>query len=432
MIFVQADVVIVGAGSGGATLAKELSEKGKKVILIDKGSVPEQKGTHGAAASYYEPCISKEGLVIDRALVVGGSTQVSVGNGVRALEKELHSFGIDLNEEFREAEKELNVAHLEDRLVGRGTKRLMDASRELGYNMKLMPKFIDPRQCTSCGRCSLGCPLEAKWTAQRYVNQAIEHGAKLITNMTVTRAITSNGVVKGVRGIGPAGEQFIKAQSFVVLSAGGIGTPIILQKSGIKAGEGLFVDAYASTYGVTTDVGMVGEISMAALIDQFYETKGFILSPHTSFAGLDFSLDLTNVFRLPRKLLLFLLRKHVLGIMTKIRDECTGKVHENGKIEKTISSVDADKLDEGTSIAKKILVEAGANPRLVWVTKPSGAHPGGTASIGKVVDTNQETEVKGLFVSDASVLPTSPGLPLILTIVALSKRLAKKLVQEYT
>jgi len=432
VIYLQADFVIIGAGSGGATLAKELSEKGKNVILIDKGRVPERKGTRLAAASFYEACISKEGMVIDRAIVVGGSTQVSIGNGVRALDKELRSFGIELNEEFREAEKELNVAPLEDRLIGRGTKRLIEASRGLGYNMKLMPKFIDPSQCTSCGRCSLGCPLEAKWTAQRYVHQAIEHGAKLITNMTVTRAITSNGVVKGVRGIGPSGEQFIKAKSFVVLSAGGIGTPIILQKSGIKAGERLFVDVYTSTYGVTKDVGMVGEISMATLIDQFYEAKGFILSPHISFAGLDFSLDLTHAFRLPRKLLLLLLRKRMLGIMTKIRDECTGKVHENGAIEKTISPVDADKLDEGNSIAKNILVKAGVNPRLVWVTKPSGAHPGGTASIGNVVDTNQETEVQGLFVSDASVLPTSPGLPLILTIVALSKRLAKKLVQEYT
>ena len=31
----QADVVIAGGGPGGCVMAKDLSEKGKKVILID-------------------------------------------------------------------------------------------------------------------------------------------------------------------------------------------------------------------------------------------------------------------------------------------------------------------------------------------------------------------------------------------------------------
>lgn len=421
----QADIVIVGSGSGGATLAKELSEKGRKVILVDRGRFTQGKGTWKAIQSFYEHCRSKEGMVIDRALLVGGSTQVSLGNGVRTLENELYSFGIDLEEEFIEAEKELNVAPLRDRLIGKGTKRLMEASRKLDYDMKPMPKFIDPDRCTSCGKCSLGCPLEAKWTAQKYADQAMKRGARLITDMTVTKIVTSKGAVKEVRGVGLSGEKIIRVRDFVVLSAGGIGTPVILQKSGIEAGEGLFVDAYALTCGVTKDVGMIGEIGMAAVIDQFYEKKGFILSPNACPASLSFSVRPKDLFRL-------LLRKRALGIMTKIRDECTGKVDENGNIEKTISSVDAVKLKEGSSIAKEILVEAGANPRSIWVTKPRGAHPGGTAAIGRVLDVNQETEVERVFVSDASVLPTSPGLPPILTIIALSKRLAKKLVQEYS
>ena len=53
-----------------------------------------------------------------------------------------------------------------------------------------------------------------------------------------------------------------------------------------------------------------------------------------------------------------------------------------------------------------------------------GAHPGGTAKIGEIVDSNLETEISNLYVCDASVLPISPGKPPILTILALSKRLA--------
>ena len=59
-----------------------------------------------------------------------------------------------------------------------------------------------------------------------------------------------------------------------------------------------------------------------------------------------------------------------------------------------------------------------------------GAHPGGTAAVGVVVDSNLQTKIDNLFVCDASVLPTAPGLPPILTIVALSKRLAKLLTAK--
>ena len=51
-----------------------------------------------------------------------------------------------------------------------------------------------------------------------------------------------------------------------------------------------------------------------------------------------------------------------------------------------------------------------------------------TAPIGKVVDENQETKITNLFVSDASVFPSPLGMPPILTIVALSKKLAKYLL----
>ena len=73
------------------------------------------------------------------------------------------------------------------------------------------------------------------------------------------------------------------------------------------------------------------------------------------------------------------------------------------------------------------MIKAGARKDSLVDSVIQGAHPGGTAAIGKVVDNNLQTKVDNLFVCDASVLPVAPGLPPILTITALAKRLAKTL-----
>jgi choline dehydrogenase-like flavoprotein len=61
------------------------------------------------------------------------------------------------------------------------------------------------------------------------------------------------------------------------------------------------------------------------------------------------------------------------------------------------------------------------------MSKVQGAHPGGTAAIGGIVDRDLKTTIDGPFVCDAGVLPATPGMPPKLTIGALAKRLAKNL-----
>ena len=112
-------------------------------------------------------------------------------------------------------------------------------------------------------------------------------------------------------------------------------------------------------------------------------------------------------------------------MMVKIKDDMVGQVDKKGNISKKITDNDKTKLEKGNIIAKQILIKAGVDPNSIIIAKPRGAHPGGTAAIGDIVDKNHETKIKNLFVCDASVLPESPGLPPILTIIALAKRLAK-------
>lgn len=110
--------------------------------------------------------------------------------------------------------------------------------------------------------------------------------------------------------------------------------------------------------------------------------------------------------------------------MVKTSDECRGYVDREGNVVKYNTINDIRYLSEGVATAGFILEKAGVDATTIASTVYRGAHPGGTAPIGKVVDNNLKTKIDGLYVCDASVLPISPGKPPILTILALSKRLS--------
>lgn len=421
------DYLIVGSGAGGATLAKELAQRKKDVLVVETGKIEEKVGEFDIARKFYDgdhllriPRKSKEGVIIWRTLMAGGSTVVSCGNGVRCLEKELDELGINLQEEFAQVEKELQVAPISERLLSNGSKRIRQAATDLGINMELMPKMINPEICRKCGNCVLGCAKGAKWTALNYLKSAMNDDCEVVFESNVKKVITENGRVKGVMISGKSGKREILAKK-VILSAGGIGTPIILQNSGIEgAGTNLFVDLFLNVYGTTEDerLNQVFEPGMPLVSMDFHKSKGFLISPYVNHTN--------SVKFLEFGLKGFVMSdKKTLGLMVKTTDDPIGHVYPNGFISKPVTENDRKRLKEGVDVAKEILQKAGA--KSIKISRIQGAHPGGTAAIGKVVDKNLQTKIEGLFLCDASVLPVTPGLPPILTIVALAKKLAKSI-----
>lgn len=421
------EFLIVGSGAGGATLARELSKRGKEVLVVERGRYEEKIGTLQDALRYFDgtkltktPAKSKEGVILWRTLMAGGSTVVSCGNSTRCLEEELADFGITLDEEFAEAEREMNVSPIAEGLLSEGSERIMWAAKELGYKMELMPKFIDPVRCQKCGQCVFGCTNGAKWTALDCLEEARQSGADILYDTRIQQVLVENGKARGVRGVGPQGQIEILSD-VVILAAGGLGTPVILQQSGVKdAGPGLFVDLFVNTYGVTKGLNQIHEPTMALVDHEFHKSKGFILSPFVQHARMTRFMEIgARGLTLPTR--------RLIGIMTKTADEPVGRVYPDGTVSKPVTERDWTRLREGSSIAKEILVKAGADGKSIVVSKPQGAHPGGTAAVGKVVDKDLQTNVDNLFVCDASVFPAAPGMPPILTIVALAKQLAKTL-----
>lgn len=420
---IKADIVIVGSGCAGAAIAKELAQKGKNVILIERGFFYPRVGTHRDGLKFYDRCglnTSKEGIIIYRTLMVGGTTVASCGNGVITLEKELRALGVDLREEFQEVLSELAVGPLAPRLVGKGTQLIVEAARKVGVHMEPMPKYIDSRKCISCGLCVLGCRTGAKWTSNTHIKEMQRYGGRIITGIEILSVVTHHGRAIGL--VGKMQNQRVRINAdTVVLSAGGLGSPRILRKSGIiQAGNRFFVDLFHVTYGILNqrNVQLCREPTMSVVSTQFRD-DGFILSPYV---------DVPLIYRwlLPKRRQINAHSiKDVLGIMTKIKDDSTGYLPDTGLFSKFPSSNDVVKLRKGADLAEKIFMQLGIKKRNIFTTRVRGAHPGGTAGIGYVVDRNLRTPVQNLYVCDASVLPESPGAPPVITILALAKRLSK-------
>ena len=438
------DFIIVGTGPGGATVAKELAAVKKRVLMIEYGPRLADTGFMkiGRNKIFRDDnnnlLHSEEGIWVGRARMLGGSSYVAMGNAVTPPVGILNEWGIDLSSVLESARKDLRVNRIPESFIGPATGKINQGAASLGWEMKPTPKCVDFNKCKACGMCMFGCPRGAKWTTLEFVEDALKNGADLLLNTEVTRVTHQNGKANGVTAVQGKDQIDLQARN-VVLAAGGIGTPIILQNSDIsEAGKGLALDIFQTTYGYTDSIGMKNEIILATYLEKHIEEKELFAAPYMYLpilVALGAKDQRSTQMNLLNQMKLFIEStrfntKRLLGMMSKIRDERTGQVMPDGRIHKTVTERDRAKLDEAYEINRQILVAAGAKPETIFRSAYESGHPACTAAIGEIIDRNQESQIKGLFVSDASAFPTPLGMPPILTIVALSKRLANLLIDS--
>lgn len=391
--------IVIGSGAGGAATARYLAEKGHDVLVIERG--PEVPGKD--AGKYYANV--EAGVRLMRTFCLGGTTMVSGGNALRCLEGELKALGIDLSEHYAAVENELDVQLLPDDLLGDGTRLLMEAARTIGFPVHRMPKFINPDLCCKDGGCAFGCPSDARWSALQFIRKAEGYGAKVVTDTIVDEIIVRQGEAAGVR----CGKEVFK-DDLVVLAAGALETPTFLSALSLPTSN-LFADTFVSIGGLLPEIGMNRDVPMGSYIP----FHGGIILPHYS----------RSLYSLMNERGILAKPDDIIGLMVKIKDDDAGSV--NDTIQKDVSVADAHRLIAGSTYAASILTEAGSDPATFVIAPLRGSHPCGTARIGVSVDTNLETAIPGLYVTDASVLPSAPGAPPILAIIALARYTVEKM-----
>jgi choline dehydrogenase-like flavoprotein len=432
----EQEVIVVGTGPSGATAALELSRRGKRVLMIELGKDhPVGRGALYTFRHLYDKHLvfsrSREGVIVDRALTLGGSSAVFAGNAFRPSKAFQDTLGIDLEPTVDETIAELKLAPFPDDFMSgwSGTQRLVEASDQLGASLAPQMKFIDPTRChPKCDSCMFGCAINARWTARDYVRKAMAwpNGADLITETRVEKVLIDQGRAIGVQVRGRDIPSRLFADT-VVLAAGGMGTPIILKRSGIEeAGRSFFMDPMDVLVGYTREKGPHRGMTFTHACVDRVESDGFMIG-NTLGKGAYLS-QMLRGRSLIRSLSKFFKRKaYTLGMFTKIADENIGSIDARGRMSKPMTAEDRQKMQKGDDLCRRILVKAGCDPATISTSTLVGGHPGGTAAMGVVVDDNFETrKIKNLFVCDTSVFPRSPGAPPVLTLISMVKRWARE------
>lgn len=419
------DVIVAGTGPGGATVAKELSGKNKKILILEWGDNDPLTGSFAyGAKTLLVPgkslLITPQLLALVRGITTGGSTIHYYAASFPVPFDMLKKYGIDITEEVKELKAELPCAPLKDEMVGLMSKRIMDSAQSLGYSWNKLDKFMyQDRWRPEYSFGHYGDPHQVKWSARMYVDEAVENGATLINHAKVTKVLFENKKAIGVE----YQKRKKKHQAFaskVVISAGGIGSPVILRASGIKrAGYDFFFDPLIGVKGTIKDFEVsTSDIPMTAGVH--IEDEGYMMTDmaHPFALNAIFAAGVLNFKKL-------FSRRNTLQIMVKAKDELGGKLTDQGGVRKILDRKEKKKLWNGFNRAKEILKNAGAKD--IYKTQYIAAHPGGTVKIGDLVDSNLMTEFDNLYVCDCSVIPEAWGMPPSTTIIALGKRLAKHL-----
>ena len=489
----QADVVVVGSGAGGAVVASELSRAGRSVIVLEEGDWvrPEEygqlspggmlrrtwreAGMSAAIGLGNTPFIS-----VLQGRCVGGSSVLTGGVCFRIPDEVLHEWSHDLglrsmtpegvDRHFGVVERVVHVETVPDAMRSRSTELFLRGAAKLGVAMK--PIRRNTSGCRGVSRCNFGCPHGAKLSVDiSFLPDACAHGTTIVSDARVTRVDITSGVARGVRGrlLGASGEPgptFEVRAKLVVVACGSLHTPLLLRASGLDSPHlGRHLTLHPGfRVGAIFDEHVGGwDGAMQSVYSDHYASDGITLvsvfPPPSVLAAAFPGVGLhhrRNVHKMPNLA--------VFGGM--IHDQGGGRVMRwlgrEPLLTYRMARSDAPRLLRGIAILARMGFAAGArelampifgldtikserelddliaHPPALARVECTAYHPLGSARMsadprgGVVRESGEAWQVENLYVADGSILPTSIGVNSQLPIMGVAHKIATGIAHDWS
>jgi len=250
------DIVIVGSGAGGGTVAQELAplvRDGVRILLLEQGprlldGEFTGRETEMADALYEDGggFLTADGtMTLAFGRVLGGSTVVYTGTSLAPPERVIRSWGVpglehaDLARRAAKFAMQNNVHLLTTDLINENNKLFVEGCRKAGYLAEQFP--LNVMGCKGSSLCNLGCPNGAKMgTSRVQLPVAQSAGVQIVTRAEVVSigdhalSVLVRAKKEGEKGAGSEwepGEYQVRAK--VIVAAGGaVGSPALLLRSG--------------------------------------------------------------------------------------------------------------------------------------------------------------------------------------------------------
>jgi choline dehydrogenase-like flavoprotein len=475
-----ADYVVIGSGAAGATAALVLAEAGHDVLVLEEGPKVRDEdrglGSHDAFMRLFrdrgtQVAMGRSVIPILQGRCVGGTTVVNGAIVWRlphdAYDRAFRAIGAEravpldaLEACMDRIEEDLAVAPTPERLLGNNGALMKRGAEKLAWKAHAIRRNVV--DCQGSGRCLEGCPTRRKQSMERtYLPRAESLGARVVPDCEVRTIESSAARAVGVSGRRGDGSPFrVAARRGVILAASAIQSPCILRRSGLgpRAHVGQHFRAHPGTAvaGVYRDPVRIWEGATQSFEVDEFRGEGFKLE----VVGLP--LELAGV-RLPglgdafQRSMADFPDMAVWGV--QVRSEAEGQVAPAGdasRIAYTPSPGDMAKFRAGVRRLAELHFAAGAvrvypgvhgGPEVLTSPDQLGlldalpldprdwsfiaAHLFSTCRMGRTPEDGVAGfdgavhGVRGLWVVDASVLPTNLGVNPQHTIMALAMLLAQ-------
>jgi long-chain-alcohol oxidase len=487
------DAVVIGSGAGGGVVAAELSAAGKDVIVLEEGGYYNEADFNQLELDMMRKLYYQGGFAAtaDAAIALiaggclGGGTVVNYTTSFRspdwlrdewANQYGLTAFATDEYTASMDAVYErlgVNAAHnrvsARERVLERGM-------RKLGWHAAYMPRNVQGcTQDANCGFCGYGCQSGAKQsTLKTYLLDAYRRRARIVVNCKVDRVLIEDGRAVGVRATVrqpemPAWTLIVRSRA-VVAAAGAIGTPALLQRSGVRSpavGRWLRLHPGVAVLGVFDETLRPWEGSLQAVYsDEWINLDGRYHGVKLESGPMHPAILAHAIpWRDPtqyRRLMRLLPNMSVLAPL--VRDHGGGRVTARdgaARVDYRMGKDDLADIRRGIQAAVQIMEAGGAREiftgQSAYVSyKPgqrggidafmsevdrAGYGPGqmgyfsfhqmGSCRMGadpatSVVGPDHQAHlVKGLFVADGSAFPSASGVNPMITIMAMAHRASR-------